>query len=154
MTSSNGNIFPVTGPLCGEFTPVTGEFPSQRPVTRSSDVYFDMCLNKRWVNNRGVGDLRHHRTHYVVIVMQISNTLFRHQPQMNIQYVDISFYSFTQLVLSEGYSTFVLQHRNDKFCSIWYCVKLNFDTISHGWHLMMPYWFLVCIHLDNYSNQL
>ena len=30
MTSSNGNIFRVTGPLWGE---VTGEIPSQRPVT-------------------------------------------------------------------------------------------------------------------------
>ena len=26
---------------------VTGEFPSQRPVTRSSDVFFDLCLKKR-----------------------------------------------------------------------------------------------------------
>ena len=46
MTSSNGNIFRVTGPLCGEFTG-PGEFPTQRPVTRSFDVYFDLCLNKR-----------------------------------------------------------------------------------------------------------
>ena len=46
MTSSNGNIFRVTGPLCGEFTG-TGEFPTQRPVTRSFDVYFDLRLNKR-----------------------------------------------------------------------------------------------------------
>ena len=46
MTSSNGNIFRVTGPLYGEFT-VTGEFPSQRPVTRSFDVFFDLCLKKR-----------------------------------------------------------------------------------------------------------
>ena len=45
MTSSNG-------PLCGEFTllgnsSVTGELPSQRPVTRSFDVFFDLRLNKR-----------------------------------------------------------------------------------------------------------
>ena len=46
MTSSNGNIFRVTGHLCGEFTG-PGEFPSQRPVTRSFDVFFDLCLNKR-----------------------------------------------------------------------------------------------------------
>ena len=46
MTSSNGNIFRVTGPLCGN-SPVTGEFPSQKPVTRSFDVFFDLCLNKR-----------------------------------------------------------------------------------------------------------
>ena len=46
MTSSNGNIFRVTGPLCGEFTG-PGEFPAQRPVTRSFDVPFDLRSNKR-----------------------------------------------------------------------------------------------------------
>ena len=46
MTSSNGNIFRVTGPLCGEFTG-PGEFPAQRPVTRSFDVFFDLHPNKR-----------------------------------------------------------------------------------------------------------
>ena len=46
MTSSNGNIFRVTGPLCGEFTG-PGEFPTQRPVTRSFDVFFDLRPNKR-----------------------------------------------------------------------------------------------------------
>ena len=46
MTSSNGNIFRVTGPLCGEFTG-PGEFPTQRPVTWSFDVFFDVRLNKR-----------------------------------------------------------------------------------------------------------
>ena len=46
MMSSNGNIFRVTGPLCGEFTG-PGEFPTQRPVTWSFDVFFDLRLNKR-----------------------------------------------------------------------------------------------------------
>ena len=46
MTSSNGNIFRVTGHLGGEFTG-PGEFPAQRPVTRSFDVFFDLRLNKR-----------------------------------------------------------------------------------------------------------
>ena len=46
MTSSNGNIFRVTGPLCGEFSG-PGECPAQRPVTRSFDVFFDLRLNKR-----------------------------------------------------------------------------------------------------------
>ena len=45
-TSSNGNMLRVTGPLCGEFTG-PGEFPTQRPVTRSFCVYFDLHLNKR-----------------------------------------------------------------------------------------------------------
>ena len=39
-------FFRVTGPLCGEFTG-PGEFPTQRPVTRSCDVFFDLRLNKR-----------------------------------------------------------------------------------------------------------
>ena len=46
MTSSNGNIFRITGPLCGEFTG-PGEFPAQRPVTQSFDVFFDLRLNKQ-----------------------------------------------------------------------------------------------------------
>ena len=29
-------------------SPVSGEFPAQRPVTRSFDVFFDLHLNKRW----------------------------------------------------------------------------------------------------------
>ena len=33
--------------FCVGNSPVTGEFPSQRPVTRSFDVFFDLRLNKR-----------------------------------------------------------------------------------------------------------
>ena len=46
MTSSNGNMSRVTIPFA-ENSPVTGEFPAQRPVTRSFDVLFDLRLNKR-----------------------------------------------------------------------------------------------------------
>ena len=53
MTSSNGIIFRVTGPLCGEFTG-PGEFPTQRPVTRSFDVFFDLRLNK-WLSKQPWG---------------------------------------------------------------------------------------------------
>ena len=71
MTSSNGNIFRVTGHLCGEFTGFRGEFPTQRPVTRSLDVFFDLRLNKRLSSTREAGDLRCYRAHYDVIVMQM-----------------------------------------------------------------------------------
>ena len=33
--------------LCAGNSPVTGEFPAQRPETRSFDVFFDLRLNKR-----------------------------------------------------------------------------------------------------------
>ena len=41
--------FPRYCPLCGEFT---GKFPSQKPVTRSFDMFFDLRLNKRLSNQR------------------------------------------------------------------------------------------------------
>ena len=49
MTSSNGDIFRVTGHLCGEFTGPRW-IPSQRPVTRSFDVFFHLRLNKQLSN--------------------------------------------------------------------------------------------------------
>ena len=33
--------------LCAGISPVTSEFPSQKTVTQSFDVFFDLCLNKR-----------------------------------------------------------------------------------------------------------
>ena len=33
--------------ICAGNSPVPGEFPAQRPVTRSFDVYFDLRPNKR-----------------------------------------------------------------------------------------------------------
>ena len=39
--------FSVLLALCGGNSSVTGEFHSQRPVTRSFDVFFDLRLNKR-----------------------------------------------------------------------------------------------------------
>ena len=46
MTSSNGNIFRVTG-ICAGNSSVAGEFRAQWPVTRNFDVFFDLCLNIR-----------------------------------------------------------------------------------------------------------
>ena len=44
--------FPALLALCAENSPITGEFPSQRPVTRSFAVFFfffvvSLCFNKR-----------------------------------------------------------------------------------------------------------
>ena len=33
--------------ICAGNSPVTGEFPAQRPVTQSFDVFFDLRLNER-----------------------------------------------------------------------------------------------------------
>ena len=47
-------------------SPVTGEFPSQGPATRSFDLFFDL---NGWVNNRDAANLRRHLAHYDVTVM-------------------------------------------------------------------------------------
>ena len=48
MTTSNGNIFRVTGPLRGEST---SGFPSQRPVRRSVADFLNLHLNK-WLSKQ------------------------------------------------------------------------------------------------------
>ena len=68
MTSSNGNIFHITG-LCEGISPVTGEFPSQRPVTWSFDVFFDQHWTNNSANHQNAGDLRCHHTHYDITVI-------------------------------------------------------------------------------------
>ena len=69
MTSSNGSIFRVTGPLCGEFT-------GHRwiPRTKASDaelwLFSLICAwINGWANNREAGDLRRHHAHCDVIIM-------------------------------------------------------------------------------------
>ena len=62
-------IFLALPAICVGNSPVTGEFPSQRPVTRSLDVFFDLRLNKRLIKIGEAGDLRRHNTHYDVTVM-------------------------------------------------------------------------------------
>ena len=46
MTSSNESSSALLA-ICARHSPVTGEVPAHRPVTRSFDVFFDLCLNKR-----------------------------------------------------------------------------------------------------------
>ena len=68
MTSSNGNISALLA-ICAGNLPVTGEFPAQKPVTRSCDVSLICVRINGWVSNREAGELRRHRAHYDVTVM-------------------------------------------------------------------------------------
>ena len=62
-------IFSALLAICAGNSPVIGEFPAQRPVTRSFDDFFDLRLNEGWVNNPEADELRRHRAHYEVTVM-------------------------------------------------------------------------------------
>ena len=65
MTSSNGNIFRVTGPLCVEFT---GRWPVNSPHNgqwRGALMFSLICAwIICWVSNREASDLRRDRAHY------------------------------------------------------------------------------------------
>ena len=55
--------------ICAGNSPVPGEFPAQKPVTRSFGVFFICVWINVWVNNREAGDLRRYRAHCDVSVM-------------------------------------------------------------------------------------
>ena len=54
--------------ICAGNSPAT-----VNPVTRSFDVFFDLAWIDGWVNNREAVDLRRHRAHYDVIVMNFTD---------------------------------------------------------------------------------
>ena len=71
MTSSNGNIFRVTGPLCGKTSP-----SPHKGQLRGTLVFSLICAwTNRWANNRDDSDLRRHRAHYDANVMYKGNQL-------------------------------------------------------------------------------
>ena len=59
-------IFSSSLAFCEGSPPVTGGFPSQKPVTWSFYAFFDLCLNKR-LN-------KHHCAHYDVAVIKLVNS--------------------------------------------------------------------------------
>ena len=85
MTSSNGNIFRVTGHLCGE--------SAQRPAW-SFDVFVDLRLNG-WVNNREAGDLRRYRAHCDITVMVIHcMTDYQRPSSVKVNHQSVIWYAF------------------------------------------------------------
>ena len=54
--------------ICARNSPVNGEFPAQRPVTRSFDVFFDLRLNERLIKQSWS-----HGVHHGVTVMRSEN---------------------------------------------------------------------------------
>ena len=62
--------------ICAGNSPVPGEFPTQRPVARSFDVFFDLRLNRRlnkqswgwWFETLSRSLWRHHNAYYFIII--------------------------------------------------------------------------------------
>ena len=118
MTSSNGNIFRVTG-LCAGNSPVTSEFPSQRPVTRSFEILFICVWTNGWVNNRDAGDLRRHGGHYDVMCW------YSMSHQKYTRFVVLCFVLVIWSVLVDSYNTFTpwSRHQMWTFSRYWPFVR-------------------------------
>ena len=70
--------------ICAGNSPVIGEFPAQRPVTRSFDVIFDLSLNKRlskqswgwWFETPSRPLLSRHCNAYAIILVELTSLLY------------------------------------------------------------------------------
>ena len=74
MTSSNGNIFRVTGPFWIHRSSVDSAHKTQWCGTSVFSLIWAWSYS--WANNRDAGDLRHHRALYDVTEMSIEIILF------------------------------------------------------------------------------
>ena len=70
MMASPNETFSALLTLYTGNSPVTSESPSQRPVTRSFDIFIGSDWTNGYVNNRDTDDLRRHRDHCDVTVMR------------------------------------------------------------------------------------
>ena len=100
--------------ICAGNSPAPGEFPVQRLVTRSFDVFFDLRLNKRFSKQSWAYDLRRYRAHYDVIVM--GNQCQRSKPE-----------GYTELETSCWRIFHLMLHRKLPF---WQLAVLTVTTMS------------------------
>ena len=99
--------FPRYWPFVRGIRRHTGEFPSQRPVTRNLGVCLICAWINHWVNNREAGDLRRHRAHFDVIVKEwVLQTSISYRTSLDYQLqtqsgtgIDMSYYVISTQVL-------------------------------------------------------
>ena len=137
MTSSNGNIFRVTGHLCGEFTG-----PRWIPRTKASDAelwcFSLICvrINDR-VNKLEAGDLIRYRTHYDVIVMNVTHlaTVFGSaiSPLCPLIFSEVNnIYHGKCIRLPHSQVRYYVVAR-DLTCGCWFCI----DVTQINWHMFV-----------------
>ena len=93
MTSSNGNIFRITGPLWGKSTLRDGY-----PLTKASgaELWFFCAWTNSWANDRDAGDLRRHRAYHDVTLMSLCLLL---ACEMTVDFVEMN--GWTLAVVTE-----------------------------------------------------
>ena len=79
--------------ICAENSPVPGEFPAQRPVTRNLFSLICVWIND-WVNNGEAGNLRRYRIHYDVTAMWISGPMQSPWKQWDFKAIGVTWLSY------------------------------------------------------------
>ena len=131
MTSWNGNIFRVTGHLCGEFTG-----PLLKGQWRGALMFSMIGVGiNGWVNNRKAGDLRRHRAHYDVIVMEcVQSTWQSLMGNIDSSWTSMvdqaGFLSFSHMECVYALSLLKLYYRLQGLC--WLIVSLALAPVRCG----------------------
>ena len=96
---------------------VTGEFSTQRPVTRSFDVSLICAWINDWVNNRETGDLRRHRAHYDVTLMITQTYHVASDKQISRESATRWFLCYSELTWYDMAVVFLKQPSELAYCS-------------------------------------
>ena len=143
-TSSNGNISALLA-ICAGNSPVTCEFPAQRPVTRSFDVFFCAWING-WVKNREAGDLRCHRAHYDVTVMWLINLPILHINMYNKNLISrvVIWAHWTFIPRNDSWSLLKCMPKQIIIIMFYLCFMINISLTKHKMYLQ----FISFLHID------
>ena len=123
--------------ICVGNSPVPGEFPAQRPVTQSFDVFFDLCLNKRLSKQS-----------WDWWFETLSRPLWRHRNECIHTYGDAPHRYDMSIVLI---ASFLFPSRNIRHANhrdmVWSLqVKISHTHIQIRSFLLPPPWRRLCFH--------
>ena len=120
--------------ICTGNSPVPGEFPAQRPVTRGFDVFFDLCLNKRlskqslgwWFETPSVSLWRHCNGYMSIFSFQVSSFGTRGDPGIHCRYIrDVA---VKTPVFGSCINTNISHYAMERN----YLSRLNFTILAHS----------------------
>ena len=118
--------------ICAGNSPVPGEFPAQRPLTRSFDFSLIYVWINGWVNNRKAGDLRRYRAHCGVTVMNGWHLAINYNACMINTYRKIStsqIHEHTYIIITQTFQGQDLGVKKELSCV---CSCLHTKTFPHS----------------------
>ena len=134
--------------ICAGNSPVPGEFPTQRPVTRSFDVFFDQRSNKRlskhwrgwWFETQSCPLWRHRnglRIHAFLVVYGLICSSLSQRLQLNTKNVQRKFkqsdgYHGRKCIRKYHHSKFV--HPTNFFTNRFHSILSKLKTTLHNIH--------------------